>query len=63
VDRDNGRGVIEKVAWDVKSANDAVSKLGAKATVVSASDDGFFFPGFIGKSKHDRSRKGEAESS
>lgn len=45
----NGRGVIEKADWTVNGANDAASKLGVEAPVVTAKDDGFFFPGFIGQ--------------
>ncbi len=48
VDRKDGRGVIEKVDWAVNGPNDAISKFGVEAPVVTAGDDGFFFPGFIG---------------
>ena len=43
----DGRGTIEKADWTVNGPNDAASKLGVEAPVVCASDDGFFFPGFI----------------
>lgn len=46
----DGRGVIEKVDWTVNGPNDALSKFGIEAPVVTAHDNGFFFPGFIGKS-------------
>ena len=44
----DGRGMIEKADWTVNGPNDAASKLGVEAPVVTAKDDGFFFPGFIG---------------
>ena len=44
----DGRGVIEKADWTVNGPNDAASKLGVEAPVVTAKDAGFFFPGFIG---------------
>ncbi|KAJ9611296.1 hypothetical protein H2200_004480 [Cladophialophora chaetospira] len=47
VDSTDGRGVIEKTDWHVNGPNDAASKLGVEAPVVTAKDDGFFFPGFI----------------
>ncbi|KAH0845374.1 putative guanine deaminase [Fonsecaea pedrosoi] len=47
VDRKDGRGVIEKADWTVNGPNDAISKFGVEAPVVTAGDDGFFFPGFI----------------
>jgi len=46
----DGRGVIEKVDWTVNGPNDALSKFGIEVPVITAHDDGFFFPGFIGKS-------------
>lgn len=49
VDRKDGRGVIEKANWTVNGPNDAASKLGVEAPVVTARENGFFFPGFIGK--------------
>lgn len=45
----DGRGVIEKVDWTVNGPNDALSKFGVEAPVVTAHDNGFFFPGFIGR--------------
>ena len=45
----NGRGTILKADWTVNGPNDAASKLGVEAPVVTTSDDGFFFPGFIGE--------------
>ncbi|OCT47583.1 putative guanine deaminase [Cladophialophora carrionii] len=47
VDRRDGHGVIEKVNWSVNGPNDAVSKLGVEAPVITTKDTGFFFPGFI----------------
>ncbi|EXJ59799.1 guanine deaminase [Cladophialophora yegresii CBS 114405] len=47
VDRRDGRGVIEKVNWSVNGPNDAVSKLGVEAPVITTKETGFFFPGFI----------------
>ena len=44
----DGRGVIEKTDWTVNGPNDAASKLGVEAPVITAKDNGFFFPGFIG---------------
>ena len=49
VDRRDGTGAIEKVDWTVNGPNDAASKLGVEAPVITATDNGFFFPGFIGK--------------
>jgi hypothetical protein len=49
VDRKDGRGVIEKANWSVNGPNDAASKLGVEAPVITAPDNGFFFPGFIGE--------------
>ena len=48
VDRRDGRGVIEKADWTVNGPNDAASKLGVEAPVITATENGFFFPGFIG---------------
>ena len=48
VNSKDGRGTIEKVDWTVNGPNDAASKMGVEAPVVTAKDDGFFFPGFIG---------------
>ena len=44
----DGRGVIIKADWTVNGPNDAASKLGVEAPVVTSKDNGFFFPGFIG---------------
>ena len=44
----DGTGVIEKVDWTVNGPNDAISKFGEEVGVVTAGDEGFFFPGFIG---------------
>ena len=49
VDKKDGRGVIERADWNVNGPNDAASKLGVEAPVITAKDNGFFFPGFIGK--------------
>lgn len=46
----DGRGIIEKTDWTVNGPNDALSKFGIEVPVVTAPDNGFFFPGFIGKS-------------
>jgi hypothetical protein len=51
VDRTDGGGVIEKAIWSVNGPEDAVSKLGVEAPVITAKETGFFFPGFIGKSQ------------
>lgn len=45
----DGRGFIEKVDWTASGPNDALSKFGIEVPVITASDRGFFFPGFIGK--------------
>ena len=45
----DGRGIIEQADWTVNVPNDAASKLGVEAPIVTARDDGFFFPGFIGE--------------
>ena len=45
----DGRGVIEKADWTVNGPNDAASKLGVEAPINTTKDNGFFFPGFIGK--------------
>lgn len=47
----DGRGFIDAVAWNVSSAEAAIAALGAASgtTVVTADDQGFFFPGFIGQ--------------
>jgi hypothetical protein len=52
VDRNDGKGVIEKVAWDVNSPDGARVKFdaGNEIEVVVAKDNVFFFPGFIGTS-------------
>ena len=46
---DDGIGVIEDVDWEVKSAAEAQDKFGQEVEIVTATEDGFFFPGFIGK--------------
>lgn len=43
----DGHGTIEKVDWTVNGANDALSKFGEEVAVVTANENGFFFPGFI----------------
>ena len=48
----DGRGIIEKTDWTVNGPSDALSKFGVEVPVVTAPDNGFFFPGFIGKSPH-----------
>lgn len=45
----DGTGVIQKADWTVNGPNDAASKMGVEAPVITAGDDGFFFPGFIGE--------------
>lgn len=45
----DGQGVIEKADWEVNGPNDAASKLGVEAPIVTAGEGGFFFPGFIGE--------------
>lgn len=45
----DGTGLIEKVDWTVQGPNDAASKLGVEAPVITAGEKGFFFPGFIGE--------------
>lgn len=45
----DGRGVIEKVDWEVKTTQGAAKSFGVDAPVVTSKDNGFFFPGFIGK--------------
>lgn len=45
----DGHGVIERADWTVNGPNDAASKLRVEAPVVTAGEDGFFFPGFIGR--------------
>lgn len=51
VNSSEGHGVIEKAVWNVTDVESALEQLGAgnNATVISAADDGFFFPGFIGE--------------
>ena len=48
----DGRGRIEKVDWTVNGPNDALSKFGIEVPVITAQDNGFFFPGFIGMLLH-----------
>lgn len=47
----DGRGFIKAVAWNVSDPVTATSALGVDSgtTVVTAGDNGFFFPGFIGR--------------
>jgi len=45
----DGHGVIEKADWSVNGPGDAASKFGVEVPVVCTKDNGFFFPGFIGK--------------
>ncbi|KIX07224.1 guanine deaminase [Rhinocladiella mackenziei CBS 650.93] len=47
VNKKNGRGVIERADWTVNGPNDAISKFGVEAPVVTTKENGFFFPGFI----------------
>jgi len=49
VSSQDGRGVIEKADWSVNGPDEAVSKFGVDAPVVTAKENGFFFPGFIGE--------------
>ena len=51
VSSSDGKGIITAVAWNVSDAASAVTALGAASgtTVFTADDNGFFFPGFIGK--------------
>lgn len=51
VSTSDGRGVIEKTVWNVTDVNAATAQLGvgADVPVIQSADDGFFFPGFIGK--------------
>lgn len=51
VDSSDGKGIIQKADWTVASPDDAIIKFGVKAPVVIAKENGFFFPGFIGKSR------------
>lgn len=51
VDKSDGKGIIQKADWTITSPGDAISKFGVKAPVVIAKENGFFFPGFIGKSR------------
>lgn len=46
----DGTGVITKTAWNVTDLEKALSQLDASkdVLVVRASEEGFFFPGFIG---------------
>ena len=46
----DGRGFIKAIAWNVSDGTTAASALGVDSgtTVVTAGDNGFFFPGFIG---------------
>jgi hypothetical protein len=50
VDTD-GRGTIQQVAWNLTGPEEAPAALGVDddVPVIEAADDGFFFPGFIGK--------------
>ncbi|KAK6385704.1 hypothetical protein LTS17_001275 [Exophiala oligosperma] len=54
VNSSEGHGVIEKAVWNVTDVESALEQLGAgnNATVISAADDGFFFPGFIDSHIH-----------
>ncbi|KAJ4511565.1 hypothetical protein HRR83_004397 [Exophiala dermatitidis] len=47
VNRTDGRGVIKKADWTVKSPEEAISKFGIEAPVITTRENGFFFPGFI----------------
>eukprot|EP01099_Mayorella_cantabrigiensis_P001113 TRINITY_DN1461_c0_g1_i1.p1 TRINITY_DN1461_c0_g1~~TRINITY_DN1461_c0_g1_i1.p1 ORF type:complete len:502 (+),score=32.00 TRINITY_DN1461_c0_g1_i1:74-1579(+) len=49
VSSSDGKGVITAVAWNVSDADSALTALGAAngTAVLTANDDGFFFPGFI----------------
>jgi len=46
---EDGMGVIDEVDWEVQSAEEAATKFGGEAEVVTGLEDGYFFPGFIGK--------------
>jgi len=50
VDRTDGRGVVEKADWAVSDPDEARGQFGVddSTPVVTAEEDGFFFPGFIG---------------
>lgn len=52
VDRNDGRGVIEKVDWTVSSHEAARSSFEVEAPVIATKDNGFFSPGFIGEFWH-----------
>jgi hypothetical protein len=45
---EDGSGVIEAVDWEVKNPEEAKSKFGVEDVVTTRTEDGFFFPGFIG---------------
>jgi hypothetical protein len=51
VSSSDGRGTIQNAVWNVTDAASALSTLGVASNVpvVYAANDGFFFPGFIGK--------------
>lgn len=51
----DGTGIIQKADWTVNGPNDAASKMGVEAPIITAGADGFFFPGFIGESCSDYS--------
>ena len=44
----DGVGAIEKTDWDVKNPEEAKAKFGEGVQVVTAEENGFFFPGYIG---------------
>ena len=50
----DGTGYIQATAWDTTDPTDAAARLGvgADVPVIQAGDNGFFFPGFIGKNPH-----------
>ncbi|EXJ85663.1 guanine deaminase [Capronia coronata CBS 617.96] len=52
VDRNDGKGVIEKADWTVRDPKDAISKFGVDAPVITTKENGFFFPGFIDSHIH-----------
>lgn len=51
VSSDDGIGTIVASTWDADSLENAIQQLGApnETVVVQSGEDGFFFPGFIGK--------------
>jgi guanine deaminase len=52
VSNNDGHGTIEKADWTVNGAADALSKFNEEVPVVTANENGFFFPGFIDSHIH-----------